>query len=114
MGMGSNKKLLDHKVQTLTLQRFGRAFTIGLVLLIIALVAIEATRGRYGEVDIEGLFLFPAIFGFASFVFIVMVAKLLRRLLMRDEDYYDHDRYFTDADRGGDSKPKSKPSGGAA
>jgi hypothetical protein len=32
---------------------------------------------------------FYAVFGFVSCVFLVIAAKGLRRLLMRDEDYYD-------------------------
>lgn len=35
---------------------------------------------------------FYGLFGFASFVFIVFVAKGLRRLVMRPEDYYADDR----------------------
>ena len=34
---------------------------------------------------------FYAIFGFVAFVMLVVVAKLIRRLLMRREDYYDVD-----------------------
>jgi hypothetical protein len=34
---------------------------------------------------------FYAIFGFVAFVLLVVVAKLLRKLLMRREDYYDVD-----------------------
>jgi len=37
----------------------------------------------------EGWFGFYALFGFASFLFIVLAGKQLRKLLMRDEDYYD-------------------------
>jgi hypothetical protein len=32
--------------------------------------------------------MFPAIFGFFAFVFIVQVGKWLRRMIMRPEDYY--------------------------
>ena len=32
---------------------------------------------------------FYALFGFVSCVLLVIVAKWLRRILMRDEDYYD-------------------------
>ena len=34
---------------------------------------------------------FYAIFGFVAFVMLVLVAKLMRKLLMRKEDYYDVD-----------------------
>jgi hypothetical protein len=39
--------------------------------------------------EIEESFLFPAIFGFFAFVFIVQVGKWLRRMIMRPEDYYE-------------------------
>ncbi|MCG8621489.1 MAG: hypothetical protein MJE68_05740 [Proteobacteria bacterium] len=107
-----NKTLLDHKVQTLTLQRFGRAFTAALLVVTAALVVIEVTQTRYGEIDIESLPLFPAIFGFASFVFIVMVGKLLRKVLMRDEAYYDKNQYFTTPQPNTKAKAKTKSKGG--
>ena len=34
---------------------------------------------------------FYAIFGFVAFVMLVLVAKLMRKMLMRREDYYDVD-----------------------
>ncbi len=40
----------------------------------------------------EELFGFYAIFGFVACVVLVLVAKEMRKLLMRDEDHYDHDR----------------------
>lgn len=105
-----NKTLLDHKVQTLTLQRFGRAFTIALVIVSLGLLVLELLGHRYAEVDIEGMFFFPAIFGFVSFVFIVLAGKLLRRVLMRDESYYADEDYFANRDH--KPKPKPKPKGG--
>ena len=41
---------------------------------------------HYGFQDIIG---FDAIYGFVSCVLLVLAAKQLRKLLMRDEDYYD-------------------------
>ena len=37
----------------------------------------------------EGWFGFHAVFGFAAFWFAVIAGKHLRKILMRDEDYYD-------------------------
>ncbi len=37
----------------------------------------------------EGLFGFYAIYGFAACVLLVLVAKEMRKVLMRPEDYYD-------------------------
>ena len=33
--------------------------------------------------------MFPAIYGFLAFLFIVQVGKWLRLMIMRKEDYYD-------------------------
>jgi len=40
----------------------------------------------------ENLFGFYAVFGFIACVVLVLVAKQMRKVLMRDEDYYTHDR----------------------
>ena len=42
---------------------------------------------------LEALFGFHAIYGFIACVALVMIAKALRKLLMRPEAYYDDDRY---------------------
>lgn len=39
----------------------------------------------------EGFPGFYAIYGFAGCVVLVLVAKEMRKVVMRDEDYYDHD-----------------------
>ena len=39
----------------------------------------------------EGVWGFYAIYGFVACVVLVLVAKELRKLLMRAEDYYDRD-----------------------
>ncbi len=43
-------------------------------------------HGHYGFQEIIG---FDAIYGFVSCVLLVLAAKQLRKILMRDEDYYD-------------------------
>ena len=40
----------------------------------------------------EGLFGFYALYGFVACVVLVLIAKEMRKLVMRDEDYYDDDR----------------------
>ncbi|MBT5265225.1 MAG: hypothetical protein HOL85_10350 [Rhodospirillaceae bacterium] len=40
----------------------------------------------------ESLIGFHALYGFGACVLLVVVAKELRKVLMRDEDYYDRDR----------------------
>lgn len=39
---------------------------------------------------LESLPIFKCVFGFAAYSFIVLSAKVLRKVLMRGEDYYDN------------------------
>jgi len=52
-------------------------------------VVLELFIHRHGVNAVEESFLFPAIYGFVAFLFIVQVGKWLRLLIMRREDYYD-------------------------
>ncbi len=45
--------------------------------------------------DVEDLFGFYALYGFAGSVGLVLTAKALRPLLRRDEDYYERDHEGT-------------------
>ncbi len=83
-----NDDEMKHKVEIMALERYGRAFTFVLVLAILALLVIEIFSHRHGELEIEDMFFFPAVFGFCAFIFIVMMGKLLRQVIMRPEDYY--------------------------
>jgi hypothetical protein len=53
------------------------------------LAVLEFFYEHHPHFVIDGWPGFYAIFGFLSFVFIVFAGKWLRRLIMRDEDYYD-------------------------
>ncbi|MDH3628217.1 MAG: hypothetical protein OEV00_07675 [Acidobacteriota bacterium] len=44
---------------------------------------------KHGHFSFENIFGFHALFGFTTFFGLVLVGKQLRKLLMRDEDYYD-------------------------
>jgi membrane protein YdbS with pleckstrin-like domain len=55
------------------------------------LFAADFVLHRHTTHDWEQLPGFYAIFGFVAFVMLVLVAKLMRKLLMRKEDYYDVD-----------------------
>ena len=44
---------------------------------------------KHGHFGWENFFGSYSVFGFAAFFFIVMAGKQLRKLVMRDEDYYD-------------------------
>lgn len=53
------------------------------------LLLLDLFVPRHGTFAIEHLFGFYAFFGFAACVTLVLVAKQLRRVLMRSEDYYE-------------------------
>ena len=63
-----------------------------LVLFILAfvLLALEFFVHRHAETDIENLFFFPALYAFVICVAIVLGGIVLRKLVMRSEDYYDN------------------------
>ena len=75
--------------QKTALRRLGSRFTMGLLALALLLVVLEFILHRHGEVAAEDVPLFPALFGFLAFLFIVQIGKWLRLMIMRDEDYYD-------------------------
>ena len=52
-------------------------------------LAIDVFVPKHGPFAIEHVFGFYGLFGFVACVALVLVAKQLRRVLMRPEDYYD-------------------------
>ena len=69
-------------------------FTVCAVALLIDGVdfVVEAMGGgdlRHAERSWEGWPGFYPIYGFVACVLLVLIAKELRKILMRDEDYYD-------------------------
>lgn len=60
-----------------------------LVFLCAGLLLIDLAYHKHTHFDFEGWFGFFPLFGFAAYCIIVAGAKQLRRLVMRDEDYYD-------------------------
>jgi len=71
------------------LQSLGRNFSRILLAIGILLAVLELFLHRHGVAAIEDSFMFPAIFGFLAFLFIVQVGKWLRLMIMRPEDYYE-------------------------
>ena len=67
-------------------RRLRAGFFVALVLVLIA----EAFVDMHGEFHVEHFFGFYAVYGFISYVALIFVAKLLRKLIMRREDYYDN------------------------
>ena len=84
--------MTDRPTKTsLYLQRLGKHFTRFLLGIAIILAILELVLHRHGVAPIEDSFMFPAIFGFLAFMFIVQVGKWLRLMIMRSEDYYEGD-----------------------
>lgn len=53
------------------------------------LVIADFVVHRHISTDIERVPAFYALYGFVALVGVVMAAKGLRRIVMRDEDYYE-------------------------
>ncbi|MCF8061934.1 MAG: hypothetical protein K9M82_05410 [Deltaproteobacteria bacterium] len=67
------------------LRLFLRLFFAGLGVLLIADLFVH----KHGEFYWENVPGFFAAYGYVSCVLLVLVAKVLRRLIRRDENYYD-------------------------
>ena len=72
---------------TADMQKLGKHFTRFLLGIAIILAILELFLHRHGVASIEDSYMFPAIFGFLAFMFIVQVGKWLRLMIMRPEDY---------------------------
>ena len=53
------------------------------------LVVLEFIVHRHGEITLEDLPLFPAVYAFFVCIFIVVGGIWLRKIAMRQENYYD-------------------------
>ncbi len=53
------------------------------------LVLADLAVHRHAEAGFDGVFGFYGLYGFVACVALVLAAKLLRRGVMRREDYYD-------------------------
>ncbi|MCF8039833.1 MAG: hypothetical protein K9K79_11005 [Desulfohalobiaceae bacterium] len=65
--------------------RLLRGFYCALILLLLAELFIHKHHGF----PWEEAFGFFAVYGFVSCVLLIFLAKILRRIVMRKEDYYD-------------------------
>jgi hypothetical protein len=55
----------------------------------IGLALLDLVVHRHAEAGFDGLFGFYGVYGFVACVSLVLAAKVLRKLVMRPEDYYD-------------------------
>lgn len=81
---GERRGMWDEKENV---DRFLYAFYAALVIL----VGLDAVIHRHVYHPWEALFGFHAWYGFAACWILVVIAKQMRRVLMRSEDYYDVD-----------------------
>ena len=61
----------------------------GLILACALLFGLDAVLHRHVSHPWEGFFGFYAFYGFLACVLLVLLAKEMRKLVMRDEDYYE-------------------------
>jgi hypothetical protein len=66
-----------------------RSVFLGLGAVALALLALDLVHHRHVVHSWEALFGFYGVYGFVACVALVLVARLLRTVLMRREDYYD-------------------------
>ena len=71
------------------LEAMGQWATRVLLAIGAVLVVLEFIVHRHGEIALEDLPLFPAVYAFVVCVLIVVGGIYLRKIAMRPEDYYD-------------------------
>ncbi len=79
----SEKKYIFDSAKNVT--TFYKALWLLGILLIIGDLIIH----RHEELKLAEIFGFYGIYGFVGCVILVLVAKVLRKIVMRDEEYYD-------------------------
>lgn len=79
----------DEKVYWLDQPGNVRKIYVGLGIVCLLLVGADVFYQKHPHFAIDGVFGFYGFYGFVSCVSLVLAAKLLRKLMMRPEDYYD-------------------------
>lgn len=64
---------------------FLRIFYASLAVLLVLDISVE----KHPFFGFDGVLNFSAAYGFISCVFLVLIARVLRMFMMKDEDYYD-------------------------
>ena len=68
-----------------------RRVVLGLVGACVILAGLDLVLHRHVSHPWETMFGFYAVYGFVACVLLVLLAKELRKVLMRKEDYYDQE-----------------------
>jgi len=62
---------------------------IGFYAICVLLVGADFIIHRHTSIDLEKIPAFYAIYGFAAYVLLVVLSVILRKLVKREENYYD-------------------------
>jgi hypothetical protein len=88
MNMNDNKKHIWDNPKNVQILLWVFGACSALLLLIDAFIHRHLSF-QHGELAYEGWFGFYPAYGFVACVVLVLVAKQMRKVVMRDEDYYD-------------------------
>ncbi len=66
-----------------------RAVSVAFVIVCVVLLLLDLVIDKHPHFPIENVFGFYGFFGFVSFTAIVFAGKVMRRIVRREEDYYD-------------------------
>ena len=66
-----------------------RRLQVGFFLALVLVFIAEAFVDMHGQFYVEHFYGFYAVYGFISYILLIFIAKLLRKVLMRKEEYYD-------------------------
>lgn len=69
--------------------KIGKWILIALYVSCVVVFGLDFFYEKHGHYAVEGYPGFHAIYGFVCFVGLVLSAIVLRKVVMRDEDYYD-------------------------
>ena len=81
-----------------------RRVVLGLVGACVILAGLDLVLHRHVSHPWEAMFGFYAVYGFVACVLLVLLAKEMRKLLIRREDYYDEAPSTDDPPAGGDPR----------
>ena len=85
----SQKKEVNFFDKEKNVKTFLIVFYISLVILLIADVIATKMHLKHDHIEIGNAYEFYAFYGFVSCVMLIFIAKVLRVLIKRDENYYD-------------------------
>ena len=72
------------------LKIMGAKSKLVLIILSLILLILEFVFHRHAEVELETIVFFPALYAFIVCIAIVLGGIILRKLIMRKEDYYNN------------------------